>query len=383
MTAKTLRTWYLVHKWTSLISTIFLLMLCLTGLPLIFHEEIEHYFEPHPQLEPLTAESPRIDYDDVIARALAARPGEVVRFLVFEKDDPLGLVISAPSLVPPPENGHMQPFDARTGEFFDALPPPGGFMYLMLKLHTDLFLGLPGYLFLGLMGLLLVASLVSGVVVYTPFMRKLDFATVRAERSRRLKWLDLHNLLGIVTLSWVLVVGVTGVINTLALPILMLWQGGQLAEMTAPYKDAPPLQRLGSLDAALATARRAAPDMEVSFVGFPGTQFSSQHHYAVFMRGNTPLTERLLKPALIDAQTGELTDMREMPLYVKTLLLSQPLHFGNYGGMPLKIVWALLDLISIVILASGLYLWLGRRKTPLEKRLAELPGGSLATEGKA
>ncbi|HCF4067590.1 PepSY domain-containing protein [Pseudomonas aeruginosa] len=307
MTAKTLRTWYLVHKWTSLISTIFLLMLCLTGLPLIFHEEIEHYFEPHPQLEPLTAESPRIDYDDVIARALAARPGEVVRFLVFEKDDPLGLVISAPSLVPPPENGHMQPFDARTGEFFDALPPPGGFMYLMLKLHTDLFLGLPGYLFLGLMGLLLVASLVSGVVVYTPFMRKLDFATVR----------------------------------------------------------------------------RAAPDMEVSFVGFPGTQFSSQHHYAVFMRGNTPLTERLLKPALIDAQSGELTDMREMPLYVKTLLLSQPLHFGDYGGMPLKIVWALLDLVSIVILASGLYLWLGRRKTPLEKRLAELPDGSLATEGKA
>lgn len=153
--------------------------------------------------------------------------------------------------------------------------------------------------------------------------------------------------------------------------------------MTAPYKDAPPLQRLGSLDAALATARRAAPDMEVSFVGFPGTQFSSQHHYAVFMRGNTPLTERLLKPALIDAQSGELTDMREMPLYVKTLLLSQPLHFGDYGGMPLKIVWALLDLVSIVILASGLYLWLGRRKTPLEKRLAELPGGSLATEGKA
>lgn len=49
MTAKTLRTWYLVHKWTSLISTIFLLMLCLTGLPLIFHEEIEHYFEPHPR----------------------------------------------------------------------------------------------------------------------------------------------------------------------------------------------------------------------------------------------------------------------------------------------------------------------------------------------
>ncbi|MBB4866744.1 putative iron-regulated membrane protein [Pseudomonas nitritireducens] len=383
MTAKALRTWYLVHKWTSLISTVFLLMLCLTGLPLIFHEEIEHYFEPHPELKPLSEASPKIDYDDVVARALAKRPGEVVRFVFWEQDDPLGAVLTAATLVPPPDDGHIQPFDARTGEFFDPLPPPGGFMYIMLKLHTDLFMGLPGYLFLGFMGLLLVASLVSGVVVYTPFMRKLDFATVRSQRSSRLKWLDLHNVLGIVTLAWVTVVGVTGVINTLALPILMLWQGGQLAEMTAPYKDAPPLEQLGSLHKAIETARKAAPDMEPSFVGFPGTQFSSKHHYAVFMRGNTPLTERLLKPALVDAETGELTDMREMPLYVKTLLLSQPLHFGDYGGMPLKIVWALLDMVSIVILASGLYLWLGRRRTPIEKRLAELDSGGLATEVKA
>ncbi|TRX74661.1 PepSY-associated TM helix domain-containing protein [Pseudomonas mangiferae] len=380
MSPKTLRTWYLVHKWTSLVSTLFLLLLCLTGLPLIFHEEIEHTFDPHPELAPLDAASPRIDYDDVVARALAARPGEVVRFVFFEKDEPLGAVLSAPTLQPPPENGHIQPFDARTGEFFEPEPPPGGFMYLMLKLHTDLFLGLPGYLFLGFMGLLLVASLVSGVVVYAPFMTKLDFATVRRGRSTRLKWLDLHNLLGIATLVWVLVVGVTGVINTLALPILALWQGGQLAEMTAPYRDQPPLASPGSLHAALETAQRAAPDMRVSLVAFPGTQFSSQHHYAVFMRGATPLTERLLKPALVDAQTGELTDMREMPWYVRTLFLSQPLHFGDYGGLPLKLIWALLDVVAIVLLGSGLYLWLGRRKAPLERRLAELKGGGAALE---
>ncbi|WP_263140241.1 PepSY domain-containing protein [Pseudomonas sp. RIT-PI-AD] len=383
MTRRALRAWYLVHKWTSLIATVFLLLLCLTGLPLIFHEEIEHYVGDHPEARPLTAQSPRIDYDDVLARALAARPGEVARFLFFEKDEPLGAVLTAPTLLPPPDDGHVQPFDARTGEFFDPLPPPGGFMNLMLRLHTDLFIGLPGYLFLGFMGLLLVVALVSGVVVYTPFMRKLDFATVRTGRSQRLKWLDLHNALGIVTLAWVLVVGVTGVINTLALPILYLWQGDQLAEMTAPYRDLAPLERLGSLQAAVDTAQRAAPDMHMSLIAFPGTPFSSRHHFAVFMRGNTPLTERLLKPALIDAQTGELTDMREMPLYVKTLFLSQPLHFGDYGGMPLKIIWALLDLVSIVILGSGLYLWLGRRGAPLDKRLAELDSGGLRPESES
>lgn len=282
--------------------------------------------------------------------------------------------------MPPPLFGHTQLFDTRTGELFPPEPPSEGFMTLMFRLHTDLFLGLPGYLFLGFMGLLLVASLVSGVVVYTPFMRKLDFATVRNGRSARLKWLDLHNVLGIVTLTWVLVVGLTGVINTLAIPILGMWQSGQLAEMIAPYKDAPPLERLGSLHTSLETARAAAPDMAFSFVAYPGTQFSSQHHYAVYMRGNTPLTARLLKPALVDATTGELTDMREMPLYVKTLLVSQPLHFGDYGGMPMKILWAVLDIITIVLLGSGLYLWLGRRKAPLEKRLAELHAGGLAKE---
>lgn len=383
MTARALRSWYLVHKWTSLISTVFLLMLCITGLPLIFHEEIEHYFEPHPQLQELTADSPRIDYDQVIAAALAARPGEVVRFISFDAQDPLAAVFTAPTLRPPPQETHAQPFDTRTGELFAPEPPGDGFMTLMFRLHTDMFLGLPGYLFLGFMGLLLLASLVSGVVVYTPFMRKLDFATVRTARSKRLKWLDLHNVLGIVTLAWVLVVGATGVINTLALPILGLWQNGQLAEMTAPYKGMPPLTQLGSLHKALETAQAAAPDMQPSFIAFPGTDFSSQHHYAVFMRGTTPLTARLLKPALVDAQTGELTDMREMPLYVKTLLISQPLHFGDYGGLPLKIIWAVLDIVAIVILASGLYLWLGRRRVPLEKRLDELDAGGLLVEGKA
>ena len=360
------RTWHVVHKWSSLVATAFLLLLCLTGLPLIYHEEIEHWLEPHPELE-AAAPGAVADVDQVVARTLAARPGEVVRFVTFDDEDPIGYVITAPTPVPPPEDGHVQPFDARTGKLFDPLPPDEGFMRIMLELHTDLFLGLPGYLFLGFMGLLLVVATVTGVVLYTPFMRKLDFGAVRAARSPRVKWLDIHNLLGVATVAWVLVVGVTGVINTLALPILGLWQSGQLAEMTAPYRDLPAPARLGSVDAALRTARAAAPDMDVSFVAYPGTQFSSRHHYAVFMRGNTPLTSRLIKPALVDAQTGELTDMRELPLYVRVLLVSQPLHFGDYGGLPLKIIWTVLDLIAIAILGSGLYLWL-RRPAPAARR---------------
>jgi hypothetical protein len=34
---------------------------------------------------------------------------------------------------------------------------------------------------------------------------------------------------------------------------------------------------------------------------------------------------------------------RPMPWYAQALLVSQPLHFGDYGGLPLKLLWAVLD----------------------------------------
>src|SRR3546814_2434191 len=130
---------------------------------------------------------------------------------------------------------------------------------------------------------------------------------VRRDRSRRLKWLDLHNRRGAGTVVWALVVGATGVVNTWADLVLNLWQYDQLAEMTAPYRGKEPLARLGSLDTALAAAAAATPDMQPSFVAWPGPAFSSPHHYAVFMRGDTPLTARMLQPALVDAEDRKST----------------------------------------------------------------------------
>jgi len=237
-------------------------------------------------------------------------------------------------------------------------------MDFILTLHIEMFLGLPGMLFLGFMGLVVFAAIVSGVVLYAPFMRKLDFGVVRVTRSTRVKWLDYHNLLGVVTVAWLSVVTLTGTINTLSLPIIQYWQADQLAQMTAPYRGLPPARAEASIQQAIDTALSAAPNMRVQFVAFPGVAYSTQHHYAVFMQGDTPLTKHLLTPALIDARTGELTAIRPMPWYAQALLLSGPLHFGDYGGLPLKILWALLDIAAIVVLGSGLYLWLSRRRAP-------------------
>ena len=375
MSRKTVKTWYLVHKWTSLICTLFLLMLCVTGLPLIFYEEIETALGRHPQAAAAAPGTPLANLDAIAADAVSRRPGEVLQYVSFEDHDPIVYVTTGKSLAA--VDGTIATYDAHTGAKIEAPPLTEGVMYFIFRLHYDMFAGLPGTLFLGLMGGLFVVAIVSGLVVYAPFMRRLPFGSVREGRSARVKWLDLHNLLGVTTLAWALVVGGTGLINTLATPILYLWQADQLAEMTAAYKDKPPPARLGSLHEAVVTARAAAPGMTPSIVAYPGTPFSSRNHYAVFMHGETPLTSRILKPALVDAETGALTGMRNLPWYAVALFVSQPLHFGDYGGMPMKILWALLDIVTIVVLCSGLYLWLGRRRTSVEARLTELERGGL------
>lgn len=366
ITRSSVRAWFEIHKWTSLICTIFLLLLCVTGLPLIFHEEIDHALGKEPEAPEMPADTPIMNLDSIAARALKQYPGNVVRYMFWQPDDhPNTVLVSmADSIDAPPEVANFASLDERTGEVLNQPKFDEGFMWVIYKLHVDLYAGIPGKLFLGLMGLLFVASIISGIMLYGPIMKKFDFGMVRTEKSKRLRWLDLHNLLGVVTLVWALVVGVTGVINTASDIVLGLWQQGQLAEMVAPYKDAEPLQGERSpIDAAVKTAQERAGEMNASVLAFPGTMFSSQHHYAVFFRGTTPVTSKLIKPALIDAKTGALTDMRDMPWYVNMLFISQPLHFGDYGGMPLKIIWAIFDLITIVILISGLYLWFARRKS--------------------
>ncbi len=365
MSSAAIRKWAWVHKWTSIICTAFLLMLCLTGLPLIFHDEIDDALNPQ-QWAPANPDGPYLSLDDILRIALARGHGDVPLFMSVDDDRPVVNVTSGPRPDAAANEMHFASFDLTSG----ALVPPADkgedVLHFLLQLHTDMFLGLPGMLFLGLMGLIFVVAVVSGVVLYAPFMRKLDFGTVRAGRSSRVKWLDYHNLLGVMTVAWVLVVGVTGVVNTLAEPIIDVWKRNELADIVNPGGPLPVSGALASLEDAVTQARQAAPDMALQFVAFPGGGFSTDYHYAIFLRGQTPLTKRVTTPVLIDARTGDFDGVRSSPWYVKALALSRPLHFGDYGGLGLKIVWAVLDLITIIVLISGLYLWLGKRESHAE-----------------
>ncbi|GAB0063766.1 PepSY-associated TM helix domain-containing protein [Pseudomonas syringae] len=363
MKSQTVRRWSIVHTWSSLICTLFLLMLAVTGLPLIFHHEIDHLLGDAPHYREMPADTPRLDLEQLARAAEAHRPGEVMQYFGWDDEDPNGVMaITAATAGTEPNSSHTFALDARTGEALEIPSANGGFMMVMLRLHVDMYANLPGKLLLAFMGLLFVVAIVSGTVLYAPFMRKLEFGQVRANKSRRTRWLDLHNLIGVVTLTWALVVGVTGVISACADLLIASWRNDALAAMIAPYKDAPPLTQRAPATRLLEIAESAAPGMQADFIAFPGTRFSSEHHYAVFLKGNTHLTAHLATPVLIDAQTLQVTAVVERPWYMDALGMSQPLHFGDYGGMPMKILWAVLDVLTIIVLGSGVYLWWVRRR---------------------
>ena len=375
-----IRRWSWTHKWSSLICTVFMLLLCLTGLPLIFHHEIGHLLGTEVEAPAMPDSTPRASLDTVIAAAKAVHPERMVQFVSQAEDDDKVWFVTLTHTPDPTEDFKSVAVDARTAKVLSDIPTNQGFMNLMFRLHVDLFAGLPGKLFLGFMGLLLLVAIVTGVVLYAPFMRKLRFGDVRRDRSTRVKWLDLHNLLGIVTLVWAFVVGGTGMINTWADLLIKYWQHDQLSALLKPYEGQPivPAAERGPLQQALEAAQAQAPGTKLSFIAFPGTAFSSPHHNTFFMRGNEPLTSKLLKPVLVDARTAQVTAAPALPWYLTALLVSQPLHFGDYGGMPMKILWALLDIATIVVLGSGLYLWL--RKGVQTASPAPQPAGS-ATNG--
>ncbi len=375
MSPLSLRRWSWIHKWSSLVCTVFMLLLCLTGLPLIYHHEIGELLgnEVEPPALAAPQATARASLDKVIAAGQARYPDKVMMYMSQEADQPALWFLTMGATPTDPKFVSIA-VDARSARYVAEPPIEGGtVMAFLFHLHVDLFAGVPGKLFLGAMGLLLLVAIVSGVVLYAPFMRKLAFGDIRHGRTARLKWLDLHNLLGIVTLVWALVVGATGVVNTLADVLLQYWQSTEIAAMLEPYEGQPPPARLAPMEQSVARARALQPGMQVRFIAFPGTPFASAHHYGVYMGGDQALTARLYKPVLVDAGTGLVTDQRTLPWYLTALLLSQPLHFGDYGGAGMQFLWALLDLATIVVLGSGLYLWLKRGRAAANKAGAAAP----------
>lgn len=361
LSSAALRRWRAVHTWCSLICTLFLLVLCLTGLPLVFRDEIEDMLGS-PASAQVPDGTPLVPLDELLRSAWARYPGDATNFISLPDDDAGMAVIG---LIDHQGGYHWLKFDRHTGVLLDDQRQQGKqrvtILDAILAIHSSLVVGLPGTLLLGLMGLLLLASLVSGAVLYGPFTPRSDPGTLRLQARARLRWLDLHNVIGIVILAWFGVVGITGAINALEKPLFALWQSTDVTRLLA-QREAPSSANVVPVELAVHTALLHHPGQTATSILFPSEVRHHPHHYLVWLHGDTSLTRELLTPVLIDVGTGAVSGSADLPWYLKTLEVSRPLHFGDYGGLPLKLLWLLFDLAAIVVLGSGVYLWFSSRR---------------------
>lgn len=369
MKASSLRIWYTIHRWSSLICTLNLLLLCLTGLMLIFHDDIDDMLgQGHHPAAQITAGKAPPSLQSLVNVAQAQHTGLTAKSIFFGDDNLVNVRVGPPGEAKLSIGKSIQ-FDGVSGERSTTVLGEGVSAFI-LNLHVNLFLGLPGQLFMGVMGIIFVLSMISGLILYAPFMRKLAFGLLRFGKSTRVVNADFHNLFGIVVMVWALVVGLTGTFLSFSPLIIGIWQKTELQHLIATLPGPTPT-RLMTLDRVVDAAKAAVPGKDVAYVFYPGTEYSTGRHYGVVLRGHTELEKRVYTITMIDATDASVSAVRGMPWYLQVLLLSGPFHFGDYAGRPLQILWALLTIMTAGATVTGFVVWLKRHRRGVAATAAE------------
>lgn len=333
-------------------------LVCLTGTLAVFVHDFEHWEQPGAPS--ITAIS-----DDALGRAIATArkttPEDAALYVSLPSaDEPrAGLVAFKPGF------DQEWAIDAQGNLAPQATP----FSEFLLNLHISLHLPRSwGEFIVGLAGVALLSSLVSGILAHPRLFK--DAFHLRLGGSRRLQEADLHNRLGIWALPFHIVIALTGALLGLSTIIvgvlaLLLYRGDTgkvyglfLEPAPAVNAAAMPLPPIGTL---LAEARRRAPGAE-------------PHQMIIERAGRadarvTIVSERsrLLVPqdtTIFDASGHVVKDQHPKDLVAGTKILGGigQLHFGWFGGLPVRLIYGLLGLALCVLTSSGVTIWLARRR---------------------
>ncbi|HET8550757.1 MAG TPA: PepSY-associated TM helix domain-containing protein [Bryobacteraceae bacterium] len=350
-----------IHLWGGLILGIYAFLIGLTGSVLVFHEELAEQIAP----EPRRAETGRAaSLDEIRARINAAFPD----WHVF-------------SLQPPKEPGRpWTSYLLRAGKgrliFADSQGNvtgernlTGTWLQLVEQFHSNLLIR-GGRLYNGVAGLLVAVLAVTGAVLWWP--RRGEWASA-FRIVRRANWkgitYDLHRVGGALTFAFAVLFCITGAYFT--------WPAvyRQIIGAVLPVSPRPgPTARIQAglarrpLDALVASAQRRVPEGILLRVLMP--QSATQPVRIVFRHGR-PDENRKTSHIAVNPYTGEVTgaDMyAEQRTGDHLVSMLSPLHTGHFGGLPVKLIWALAGLAMPALFVTGFVMWWNRVLVPRARR---------------
>src|SRR5690606_21668977 len=243
------------------------------------------------------------------------------------------------------------------------------FLYgLHYTLNIPFAQGLVGITIVGILGMLIVALAISGVIAHPRIFR--DAFRLRARHNGGVALADWHNRLSVWTLPFTLAIAVTGAVIGLATvasyAISARYYGGDteafyatmFGEEGEPDAAAAPPPNVA---AALRYMEANYPELRLTYVVVhePGT--AGQHVQIV---GEHPRRLIFGEYYMFDAAGNfeGTAGLADGALGQQAAASNYNLHFGNYGGLPVKIAYALLGLALTAVCATGTFIWLGKRR---------------------
>ncbi|MDZ3832678.1 MAG: PepSY-associated TM helix domain-containing protein [Sphingopyxis sp.] len=348
------------HAAVGLLAGALLYLISLTGTLLVFYDEWQRIEQPN---------APEMIHADPDAAARAAAS-------ILAREDASGIKPTTHLYL------HLPTSDLpRTTVITDTqawhvdgagrltVPEENGWSDFLLHLHYRLHLpSTLGITIVGGLGVMMVGLIMSGVLAHPRIFR--DAFRLRARSRGGVGLADWHNRLGVWTLPFTLAIAVTGAAIGLGSVVSFgLAEGfykGKVEDVYTPIfgRDAVTDEAaapLPDIAAALRTMKARFPDVAAYYVIVhdPRTkgqmvQIIAEHPRRLIYGDNYYFDDRGRFTGSSGLSDGKLGQQIAASNY--------KLHFGNYGGLTVKIAYALLGLALCVMTATGLSIWIGKRE---------------------
>lgn len=369
------RLWQL-HAWLGLFAGIGLLVIGLTGSMLVFRDEIDGRANPAATRVAPHA-SGRLPLDRLLADVQRQLPDHRVTGWRVRPPEEAGRADVLYLLRRGTDVWHHAMLDPFTGQLLTG-PQTGTatFTGWVLELHYALLADHAGAFAAGLLGGVLCVLGLTGLWLHREFWKHL--LTLRWRRGARILFSDLHKTIGVASVGCNLLLGFTGAYWNIT-HILGHWLG---VEPDQPRLLRPLHAATLSADAMVREAAERIPGFRANFLSFP-----TQPGAGVTLYGAVPSTNPFRGPygsvVEFDPRTGALRstfDLRAAGAWAQLVDSFRPLHFGTFGGLPVKILWALGGLAPGALAVTGAMIaWSRRRSRPrpvTPARRAPLPAES-------
>ncbi len=358
--ARRLRRWHAwlvvwrVHRWLGLGFGALLVLLSATGSLLVVHHELEHAFEPDLHVAPIApADAFRPALADLARLAAASAPTGYRLFRVMPAAGPEGthrIVFRDPD-EPVRWDVFVEP---ATGRVLWSGPEKNRLTPWLLGLHMQLHAGRVGYYVTGVCGVALALLAFTGLYIHRDRFTQLWRHPFRLRLGWRVAFADLHKWIGVFTLYFPVMLGLTG-----ALYCLSILTAATPAAPAKPFDAA----RLAPLEPMFATARAQLPGSEVFRAQIPAAEGGVVS--VLLLHRAAPVWQKFSRVEF-DATNGTLRSVKaaaDAPFWAQFRAMLAPLHFGLYGAPWVKWAYFVGGLAPAALALSGTVLWWIRRRS--------------------